>query len=63
MKIARALDAAASAFRTAMDGGTAVKYDINDAVRREAGFDSHDLEIAREAAALARRQAADREPT
>jgi uncharacterized ferritin-like protein (DUF455 family) len=55
LHVARALTAASKAFEAAMEGGTAVKYDVDEQVRREAGFDAEEVRVAFEVAATARR--------
>jgi uncharacterized ferritin-like protein (DUF455 family) len=52
MKIARALADAQRAFEHAMRGGTsAVRYEVSEEVRLEAGFGVEEVRVAREAAA------------
>ncbi len=62
MKIARALDVASREFETAMEGGSAVvKYEVSEEVRREAGFDLREVQVARDAVAQARKQTREQE--
>ena len=55
LRIARALNDASIAFEAAMEGGTAVKYEVDETVRREAGFDAAEVSVAFEVAAATRR--------
>jgi uncharacterized ferritin-like protein (DUF455 family) len=56
LRIARALHDAAIAFAAAMEGGTAVtKYEVDETVRREAGFDAGEVAVAAQIAVAMRR--------
>ncbi|MBW3564849.1 MAG: DUF455 family protein [Acidobacteria bacterium] len=50
LSVARALTEAQQAFQSTMEGDTAtVRYEVNDQVRKEAGFDENEVRLAREA--------------
>ena len=55
LRVARALHEASIAFEAAMEGGTAVKYEVDATVRGEAGFDAGEVKVAFEVAAATRR--------
>jgi uncharacterized ferritin-like protein (DUF455 family) len=55
LRVARALTVASEAFSAAMDGGMAVKYEVDETVRREAGFDAGEVKVAADLAAATRR--------
>jgi uncharacterized ferritin-like protein (DUF455 family) len=60
LRIASALHDASLAFEAAMGGGTAVmKYDVDETVRREAGFDAGEVAAAQIAAATRRGERAE----